>query len=268
MTKASDELSAARPARAAASRRCRHRPGSRCRTGLPRASSNRSRDRPRSDNGCSASARLRVTASFEFGLMTERGRSSVGHRSSSLRILVTAALLAGKRAGQSKHIPGACHCPNPSLRPRHPRRHRRAPPATCLSPMSGSPAKPSRRSAASLAPASARSTRAASWCCPGGIDGHAHIEQVSAAGIMNADTFESATALGGVRRHHHRDLVRRPARRHGCSGRWSTDYTALAKRGAVIDYAFHMIIADPTERRSHEDIPALVGEGFPRSRSS
>src|ERR1700730_1304321 len=35
---------------------------------------------------------------------------------------------------------------------------------------------------------------------PGGVDSHAHIEQVSAAGILNADTFESATAsaaLGG-----------------------------------------------------------------------
>src|SRR4029077_13157957 len=36
---------------------------------------------------------------------------------------------------------------------------------------------------------------------PGGIDSHAHIEQVSAAGILNADTFESATvsaAFGGT----------------------------------------------------------------------
>ena len=29
---------------------------------------------------------------------------------------------------------------------------------------------------------------------PGGVDGHCHIEQRSAAGVMNADTFESATA--------------------------------------------------------------------------
>ena len=28
---------------------------------------------------------------------------------------------------------------------------------------------------------------------PGGIDSHCHIEQVSAAGLLNADTFESAT---------------------------------------------------------------------------
>ena len=38
---------------------------------------------------------------------------------------------------------------------------------------------------------------------PGGVDSHAHIEQLSAAGIMNADTFESATDVGGLRRHHH-----------------------------------------------------------------
>ena len=36
---------------------------------------------------------------------------------------------------------------------------------------------------------------------PGGVDAHAHIEQLSAAGIMNADTFETATrsaAFGGT----------------------------------------------------------------------
>src|SRR3984893_3578753 len=36
---------------------------------------------------------------------------------------------------------------------------------------------------------------------PGGVDSHAHIEKLSAEGIMNADTFESATvsaAFGGT----------------------------------------------------------------------
>ncbi len=56
---------------------------------------------------------------------------------------------------------------------------------------------------------------------PGGVDSHAHIEQLSAAGLMNADTFESATraaALGARRRSS-------PSRRsiRACvSGRWST----------------------------------------------
>ena len=49
---------------------------------------------------------------------------------------------------------------------------------------------------------------------PGGIDAHAHIEQLSAAGIVNADTFESATtsaAFGGTTTRH---LLCRPAPRH------------------------------------------------------
>src|SRR5881396_4430086 len=36
---------------------------------------------------------------------------------------------------------------------------------------------------------------------PGGVDSHSHIEQLSASGIVNADTFESATvsaAFGGT----------------------------------------------------------------------
>ncbi|MCB1835947.1 MAG: amidohydrolase family protein, partial [Geminicoccaceae bacterium] len=36
---------------------------------------------------------------------------------------------------------------------------------------------------------------------PGGVDSHCHIEQLSAGGLMNADTFESATRaalLGGT----------------------------------------------------------------------
>ena len=36
---------------------------------------------------------------------------------------------------------------------------------------------------------------------PGGVDSHSHIEQLSASGLMNADTFESATtaaAFGGT----------------------------------------------------------------------
>jgi dihydropyrimidinase len=41
-----------------------------------------------------------------------------------------------------------------------------------------------------------------------------------------------------------------------------TDYTVIAKRGALIDYAFHVIIADVTEKVIAEDIPELVAEGF------
>ena len=95
---------------------------------------------------------------------------------------------------------------------------------------------------------------------PGGVDSHAHIEQVSAAGIRNADTFESATisaACGGTTtvisfaaQHtgHHLDEV-------------LDAYHMLARKGAVIDYAFHMIIADPTEAVLKDHIPKLVKSG-------
>src|ERR1700734_789472 len=95
---------------------------------------------------------------------------------------------------------------------------------------------------------------------PGGIDSHAHIEQLSGAGIVNADTFESATtsaAFGGTT-----SVISFAAQHVGMHLlEVVSDYHALARRGAVIDYAFHMIIADPTAETLANDIPALVKEG-------
>src|SRR3984885_11623872 len=73
---------------------------------------------------------------------------------------------------------------------------------------------------------------------PGGADSHAHIEQLSAAGIMNADTFESATtaaAFGGTT-----TVIPFAAQHVGMAlPQVLEDYHALARKGAVIDYAFH-----------------------------
>jgi dihydropyrimidinase len=95
---------------------------------------------------------------------------------------------------------------------------------------------------------------------PGGVDSHAHIEQLSAAGIMNADTFESATtsaAFGGTT-----TVISFAAQHIGMKlPQVLADYHALARRGAVVDYAFHMIIADPTPETLANDIPALVKDG-------
>jgi dihydropyrimidinase len=95
---------------------------------------------------------------------------------------------------------------------------------------------------------------------PGGVDSHCHIEQMSGAGIMNADTFESATrsaALGGT-------TTVIPFAAQGKGLRLKTvvdDYMKLAAKGAVVDYTLHMIVADPTETALEEDIPALVAAG-------
>src|SRR5712672_4274884 len=95
---------------------------------------------------------------------------------------------------------------------------------------------------------------------PGGVDGHAHIEQVSAAGILNADTFESATvsaAFGGTT-----TVISFAAQHIGLHLDEVVEaYHALARKGAVIDYAFHMIIADPTEATLKDHIPKLVKAG-------
>ena len=95
---------------------------------------------------------------------------------------------------------------------------------------------------------------------PGGIDAHAHIEQLSAAGIVNSDTFESATAAAA---HGGTTTVICFAAQHRGMNLMNvvSDYTALAKKGAVIDYAFHLIIADPTEVTLKEHVPALVAQG-------
>src|SRR3979490_2888969 len=95
---------------------------------------------------------------------------------------------------------------------------------------------------------------------PGGVDSHAHIEQLSAAGIVNADTFESATtaaSFGGTT-----TVIAFAAQHVGMKlPQVLEDYHTLAKKGAVIDYAFHMIIADPTKEALQTDLPALIKQG-------
>jgi len=95
---------------------------------------------------------------------------------------------------------------------------------------------------------------------PGGVDSHAHIEQLSAAGIVNADTFESATvsaAFGGTT-----TVIPFAAQHVGMKlPQVLEEYHALAKKGAVIDYAFHMIIADPTKETLEVDLPDLIKQG-------
>lgn len=95
---------------------------------------------------------------------------------------------------------------------------------------------------------------------PGGVDTHCHIEQVSGAGLMNADTFETATrsaAMGGTT-----SVVSFAAQHPGNRmAKVVEDYAALARKGALIDYAFHMIVAETAHGNLEEDIPALIAEG-------
>lgn len=96
---------------------------------------------------------------------------------------------------------------------------------------------------------------------PGGIDGHCHIEQLSSFGVMNADDFYSATvsaAHGGTT-----TVVPFAAQHRGDSvTEVVKNYRALADEKAVIDYHFHIIVTDPTDKVLEEELPPLIEEGF------
>lgn len=95
---------------------------------------------------------------------------------------------------------------------------------------------------------------------PGGVDVHCHIEQMSGMGLMNADTFETATrsaAIGGTT-----TVVSFAAQAKGQRLRDAVaEYAALAERGAMVDHAFHIIVADPTVEELEADLAALIAAG-------
>lgn len=95
---------------------------------------------------------------------------------------------------------------------------------------------------------------------PGGVDPHCHIEQMSGMGLLNADTFETATrsaAMGGTT-----TVVSFAAQHHGQRLKDVVeDYAARARRGAMIDHAFHMIVSDPDQAALTQDLPALIEAG-------
>ncbi len=96
---------------------------------------------------------------------------------------------------------------------------------------------------------------------PGGIDSHCHIEQRSSFGVMSADDFHSATvsaACGGTT-----TVMPFAAQYKGESLRKVVeDYHTLAGPKAVIDYAFHLIVSDPTPQVLGQELPALIEDGY------
>jgi dihydropyrimidinase len=96
---------------------------------------------------------------------------------------------------------------------------------------------------------------------PGGIDSHCHIEQRSSAGVVCADDFYSATvaaAFGGTT-----TVIPFAAQHRGQSLRQVVeDYHQAAQPKAVIDYAFHLIISDPTAEVLGQELPALIRDGY------
>ena len=99
------------------------------------------------------------------------------------------------------------------------------------------------------------------WVLPGGIDSHCHVEQLSGMGVMCADDFYSATvsaAFGGTTTivpfaAQHREML---------IPQVVADYAALARDKAVIDYGFHLILANPDEQALTVDLPQAIRDGI------
>ncbi len=111
-------------------------------------------------------------------------------------------------------------------------------------------------------PAGTRDIDAAGrYVLPGGIDSHCHIEQVSGMGIMSADDFYSGTvsaAFGGTT-----TIIPFAAQHRGTSVTTTVaDYHSRARSKAVIDYGFHLIIGEPTDKVLNEELPAAIKDGI------
>ena len=96
---------------------------------------------------------------------------------------------------------------------------------------------------------------------PGGVDAHCHLDQPMAPPVRMADGFDSGTrsaACGGTT-----TVIPFAAQAKGQSLSAAVqDYHARAEGQAHIDYAFHMIVSDPTPQVLNEELPALIAQGY------
>lgn len=100
---------------------------------------------------------------------------------------------------------------------------------------------------------------------PGGIDAHCHLDQPRAQGLASggavmADDFASGSlsaAFGGTT-----TIIPFAVQHRGQSLRAAVaDYHGRAAGKAYIDYAFHLVVSDPTEQVLGQELPALVESG-------
>lgn len=96
---------------------------------------------------------------------------------------------------------------------------------------------------------------------PGGVDAHCHLDQPMDFGVRMADDFISGTrsaACGGTT-----TVIPFAAQKKGSSLQAAVDdYHRRAEGKAAIDYAFHLIVSDPTPEVLEDELPRLIREGY------
>ncbi|MGI9284659.1 MAG: dihydropyrimidinase [Pseudomonadales bacterium] len=99
------------------------------------------------------------------------------------------------------------------------------------------------------------------WVLPGGIDSHCHMEEPMPEHLEMADDFYTATrsaACGGTT-----TVIPFAKQIKGESLQAAVDeYHRRAQGKPVIDYAFHMIVTDPTAEVLEKELPVLIENGY------
>ena len=95
---------------------------------------------------------------------------------------------------------------------------------------------------------------------PGGVDSHCHIEQLQQGGGADEETFttgSTAALAGGTT-----SVVTFSTQFKG-GGILAplAEYHRRAAAGAMVDYAFHQIVTDPTDAVVHQELPQIVASG-------
>ena len=96
---------------------------------------------------------------------------------------------------------------------------------------------------------------------PGGVDAHCHLDQPMPAPVRMADDFDTGTrsaACGGTT-----TVIPFAVQEKGHSLRAAVDdYHRRSTGRAHVDYAFHLIVSDPTPEVLNVELPALIREGY------
>lgn len=96
---------------------------------------------------------------------------------------------------------------------------------------------------------------------PGGIEAHCHIAQESATGGMTADDYRSGSisaAFGG-----NSSFIPFAAQHRGMGVTETLDlYDSRAQGNSVIDYGYHLIVSDPTDKVLRDELPQAFARGI------
>ena len=96
---------------------------------------------------------------------------------------------------------------------------------------------------------------------PGGVDGHCHLDQPMPPPARMSDNFDTGTrsaACGGTT-----TVIPFAVQEKGHSLQSAVDdYHQRATGRAHVDYAFHLIVSDPTPDVLTRELPKLIAEGY------